>query len=62
MPKVPSPVPNPAEFPLGSLQSRAAARAVVEELNSRLPDFQVCVWAPSQLLQGQQPTIGGNLP
>ena len=60
MPKVPSSVPNPAEFPLGSLQSRAAARAMVEE--RQLPDFQVCVWVPSQLLQGQQPTIGGNLP
>lgn len=33
--------PSPADFPLGSVESRAAARAAVEAMNSKPPDFTV---------------------
>jgi len=55
-------LPRPGDFPVGSLESRAAARAVVEKSNNRLPDFQVVVWVPSELLLARAPEIGGKLP
>ncbi len=50
MPKIPGHLPSPASFPLCSVQSRAAARAVVGEFNNRLPDVRVIVWVPSELI------------
>ena len=55
MPKVPSSVPNPAEFPLGSLQSRAAPRAWVNEVEQTRARMSIPWFG---LGPGEQPSIG----
>ena len=53
-------LPRPEEFPVGSVESRAAARAILESRESGVRRFQIILDVPRPRREGRPETIVGH--